>query len=104
MYPRAALIIVGLCVAIVAALIVRGACVADDVLSRVDVEVCEQGVAVPYRRLMSHMRELTDAGRTDELRAIIVEADTRSGEMSLVWKTAHANRGAYKEQVTALTQ
>jgi type II secretory pathway component PulJ len=79
MFPRTALVILALLLLTIAAFVVRGAFVAQ----RVDYMVrCERGISRPYQHLLARMRQLSDAGQTEELRRIIVEADKRSDDIS----------------------
>ena len=45
---------------------------------------CVRNIAVPYEKLVSHMRQLAEGGRTDELRALIIQVDERKGDVSHV--------------------
>ena len=81
MFPRTALVIVALFAAVFAVVVVRGAFVAEQAHC---IATCNRGIAGPYQQLLTRMRELADAGQTDELRALITRAQERSREMERV--------------------
>lgn len=99
MFPRTALFIVGLFVALFVVVGVRGAFVAQQAHC---IATCGRGIARPYQQLLTRMRELADAGRTDELRALITRAQERSGEMLRV--CGDREEDTYAMQVRELTQ
>jgi hypothetical protein len=77
MFPRTALVIAILLVATIVAFFVRGAFVAERAETI-------RSIAVPYEKLVSSMRQLAEAGRTDDLRALIIKADEHKADVSHV--------------------
>jgi hypothetical protein len=77
MFPRTALLTAALLIGVIIALFIRGAFEGQ----RMD---CVRNIAVPYEKLVSHMRQLADAGHTDELRALIIQVDERRADVSHV--------------------
>ena len=69
MFPRVALIIVGVLVVLIGTVVVIGQMEAREAHH---VSACERGIARPYLQLMTYMRELAEAGRFDELRKVII--------------------------------
>ena len=79
MFPRAAAVIAALLVCVFVGLFVRGQFVAQQLHCAVD---CNRGIAYPYQQLLARMRQLAEAGQTEELRALITRAHERGREMS----------------------
>jgi len=77
MFPRAALAIAALLIGAIIAFFIRGAFEGQ----RMN---CARNIAVPYEKLVSHMRKLAEAGRTDELRALIIQVDEHKADVSHV--------------------
>ena len=59
------------------------------------------GIADPYAQLLRHMRQLAEAGKTDELRRVITEAQERSDAISAF---CAGDKGAYKTQVEEIAK
>ncbi|HEX7516992.1 MAG TPA: hypothetical protein VF345_06870 [Chthoniobacterales bacterium] len=51
---------------------------------------------------MAYMRQLAEAGRTDELRAVIIQAQGHSSDIWRVWW--ERNEDIYQSQVKAMTR
>ena len=81
MFPRTALIVVALLAVVFIAIFVRTAFVAQEARSFV---ACNRGIAEPYQQLLARMRQLADAGKTEELRTLIARAQERSSDLSRV--------------------
>ena len=81
MFPRAALVILALLIVAIGGVFVRGMFVAQQARC---IGGCERNIAQPYKMLIGHMRTLSEAGRTDELRKLIIQADEHSGDVSNV--------------------
>jgi hypothetical protein len=82
MFPRAAFVILGFLVGFIASIVVFGASAIRD-------DGCihfQAGIAQPYENLLTHMRQLADAGRIEELREVITQAQSRSGAVSAFWR------------------
>jgi hypothetical protein len=75
MFPRTALAIAALLVGVIIAFFIRGAFESQ----RMN---CARNIAAPYEKLISHMRKLAEAGRTAELRALIIQVDERKANVS----------------------
>jgi hypothetical protein len=80
MFPRIAFTIAVVLVLSLAAFFVRGTFIAERVSYRGG---CQRNIAVPYQMFLDHMRALADAGRTDELRKLIVEAQQHAGDAEI---------------------
>ena len=100
MFPRTALVIVGLFVALFGVVAVRGVFMAQEAHSKV---ACNRGIAYPYQKLLSRMRQLSDAGETEQLRALIIRAQERSRELTDACME-QSEEGLYARQVRELTQ
>jgi hypothetical protein len=98
MFPRTALVIVVLLLLVIAGVFVRATLVARH---EVPVVQCERNVVQPYQRLLHHMRELADAGKCEELRAVIRRAENRGTEIGQA--CSGAKQDAYVMQVGELT-
>jgi len=99
MFPRVALAILALLVTAIIAIFVRAEFVAEQ--AHCDVR-CNRGIAYPYQQLLTHMRQLAEAGRTEDLRRVIVQAQERSGEISQV--CIQQKEEIYQSQVDELTR
>jgi hypothetical protein len=77
MFPRTALVIAALLIASIVAFFVRGAFLGER-------GETVRNIAVPYEKLVARMRQLAEAGRTDELRALIIKADEHRADVSHV--------------------
>ena len=81
MFPRTALAIAALLIAAIIAFFIRGAFEGQRMM-------CERNIAVPYEKLVSHMRKLAETGRIDELRALIIQVDERKDNVARVCRAA----------------
>ena len=81
MFPRTALVILALLVAMFIATFIRLAFVAQETRSFV---TCNRDIAEPYQQLLARMRELADAGKMEQLRLLIARAQERSADLSRV--------------------
>jgi hypothetical protein len=79
MFPRIALTIAVVLVMFLVGFFVRGAFEAERTSCRGG---CQRNIAVPYQMLLDRMRALADAGRNDELRKLIVQAQEHAGDVS----------------------
>jgi hypothetical protein len=95
MFPRAALAIAALLITAIIAFFIRGAFESQ----RIN---CARNIAVPYEKLVSHMRTLAEAGRTEELRALIIQVDERKAHVSDVCFAAE--KGDYAKDVYEWTR
>ena len=100
MFQRTTLAIVGFCVILFIALWVGGAFVAQLAHSMVS---CNRGIAYPYQQLLARMRQLADAGKTEQLRTLIIHAQERSNELTEACAEQKED-GIYAKQVRELTQ
>ena len=100
MFPRAALVIVGLFVALFVVVVVRGAFISQEAHSKV---ACNRGIAYPYQQLLARMRQLSDAGETEQLRALIIGAQERSRELTDACME-ESEDGIYARQIRELTE
>ena len=99
MFPRVALIIVGVLVVLIGTVVVIGQMEAREAHH---VSACERGIARPYLQLMTYMRELAEAGRFDELRKVIIQAQERSSDIGRACREESEN--IYWSQVDDLTK
>jgi hypothetical protein len=81
MFPRAALVILALFAALIIAILIRAEFVYQQARCAV---VCNRGIAQPYEQLLARMRELADAGQTEQLHSLIIRAQERSTDISRV--------------------
>jgi hypothetical protein len=103
MFPRLAIVVMCLLLAMWAYMIHRGQLVArESYVSRDYNDLCEVGIARPYEKLLLHMKRLADDGRSDELRAVIRRAEEQSNDLSRVWR--ERNPSLYRKQVDSLCQ
>jgi len=86
MFPRIAITIAVVLVMLLVGFFVRGAFEAERVSCRGG---CQRNIAVPYQMLLDRMRALADAGRTDELRKLIIQAQERASDVSNVCWEPH---------------
>ena len=96
MFPRAALVIAALLVAVILGLWIRAGRVAR-------VADCQRGIVQPYERLLDRMQQLADAGDIDQLRTLITRARQQSGGIAgaCIQPTEDS---PYAQQVWELTQ
>jgi 3-deoxy-D-manno-octulosonic acid (KDO) 8-phosphate synthase len=87
-------------VTVIAAFVVRGAFVAQGAHAMIN---CNRGVAYPYQQLLARMRQLAEAGEAEQLRALIIRAHDRSGELTEACMEQKED-GIYAAQVRELTQ
>jgi hypothetical protein len=99
MFPRTALFIVVSLLTSIAALLMFAAVRSQHQSYRLD---CERNIVRPYELLFSRMRELAEAGKTEELRKLIVRAQERTGDLSYV--CGKVGESTYAEQVGELIQ
>jgi len=99
MFPRTTLLIAVSLLTLVAALFMFVAIRAQHENYHLD---CERNIVRPYGVLFSHMRELAEAGKTEELRKLIIRAQKRTNELSYVCNKIGEN--TYAIQVGELTQ
>jgi hypothetical protein len=100
MFPRTALVIVGLFMTLFVVVAVRGLFVGQAVHAQIS---CNRGIAYPYQHLLARMRQLADAGETEQLRALIIRAQERSKELTEACME-ESEDGIYAKQVRELTQ
>ena len=100
MFPRTALVIVAVFALLFITVVVRGALIARQGRSVAD---CNRGIAQPYQQLLVRMRQLADAGESEQLRALIVRAQERSGDLSTACAEPSED-GVYAKQVREITQ
>ena len=100
MFPRTALVIVGLFVALFLFVFVRAAFMSQDAHSKVS---CNRGIAYPYQHLLARMRQLAEAGEIEQLRTLIVRAQERSKELTDACMEGSED-GIYARQVREITQ
>ena len=77
MFPRIALLIVVLFVAAFVAVFVRGTFLAKEAN-------CQRNIAEPYEMLLDRMRVLAEAGRNEELHALIIKAHQHAADVRTV--------------------
>ena len=100
MFPRTALVIVGVFAALFVVVVVRGAFMSEAAHSKV---ACNRGIAYPYQQLLLRMRQLSAAGETEQLRTLIIRAQERSRELTDACME-ESEEGIYARQVRELTQ
>ena len=64
---------------------------------------CNRGITYPYQQLLAYMRQLSDAGETEKLAALIKRAQERSRELTDACME-ESEDGIYARQVRELTQ
>ncbi len=100
MFPRTALVIIGLFIVVFVVLFVRGAFIAEAAHAKVS---CNRGIAYPYQQLLARMRQLAEAGETEKLRTLIVRAQERSSQLTDACVEQDED-GIYAKQIRELTQ
>jgi hypothetical protein len=100
MFPRTALVIVGLFVTLFLVVGVRALLTMEEAGAAIS---CRRGIAHPYRDLLARMRQLADAGEIEQLRTLIAKAHERSIEMGDAC-AEQSEDGIYARQVRELTQ
>ncbi len=93
MFPRSAAIIATSLLTVIAAFFIYAAFSSEHAGCRLN---CERNIARPYELLLSRMRQLAEAGQTEELRKLIIEAQKRSSDVSYVctlWRKYLCNSG-----------
>ena len=98
MFPRAALIILISLLTGIASVVIYAAFVMESHKGCVHFGA---GVTEPYKRLLTHMRQLAEVGDLEQLRKVIVEADKGS---SAIENFCGGNEDAYRAQVEQLTK
>jgi hypothetical protein len=99
MFSRTAVIIATSLLAVIAAFFICAAFLSERAGCRLN---CERNIARPYELLLSRIGQLADAGQTEELRKLIIEAQKRSSDVSYV--CVRSGENIYAIQVGELTQ
>lgn len=97
MFPRVALVILGVLILLIGTVVFVGHIQATKAHHDA---ACYRGIARPYEQLLARMHELAEAGKIDELRALISGAQQHSGDILSACKDE--DDAVYSSQVEEL--